>query len=322
MKAEPLVSVVIPTYNRRKKVDRLIQSVFKSTYKKIEIIVVDDASTDGTYEYLKEKYGAFPIFKIIKNRKELYLAGSRNRGIKNSRGEFVFLIDADNVLHRECIKNLVRVAMRNNKIGMVGPIVLYLSEPKKIWFAGRYRSYFTSRTYAIRLNEIEDGGYSSLVPSDSIPNSFMIGRNVIEKVGLLNQRLFPIHYDEADFGRRVMEAGYKIYVVPKAKTYHDVEPLDKTKDLARSFNVSTPTRAFYTARNRIIFHKKYSKPFQFYVFAFIFNWLFTFFYLKLILFNNPHSSEKIETAKSYIRGVIEGYLIALKIGKSKHMAIP
>jgi len=73
MKNEPLVSVVIPTYNRREKLKRLLDSVVKGYYKNIEIIVVDDASIDGTYEEVKERYSSVKVFR---NKRELLLACS------------------------------------------------------------------------------------------------------------------------------------------------------------------------------------------------------------------------------------------------------
>ena len=90
MDKNPLVSIVIPTHNRKKHVERLINSILENTYKNIEIIVIDDDSTDGTYEYLKEKFGNLPNFKIVRNNKNLLVSGSRNKGIGLSKGELIF----------------------------------------------------------------------------------------------------------------------------------------------------------------------------------------------------------------------------------------
>ncbi|MBU5689296.1 MAG: glycosyltransferase family 2 protein, partial [Candidatus Aenigmarchaeota archaeon] len=125
---DPLVSVVIPTYNRKEMLIRLIKSIKKSTYKNLEIIVVDDASTDGTYEEIKRK---FPDVKIVRNEKNLLLAASRNIGIKNSKGKYIFLIDDDNVVDKNCIYELVKSMENDKNIGIVGPIMYYYSDPKR-----------------------------------------------------------------------------------------------------------------------------------------------------------------------------------------------
>src|SRR5712692_4390256 len=84
----PLVSVVIPTHNRKSAVTRCVESVLRSSYPRIEVIVVDDASTDGTFHHLS---ALFPSVGLIRLEREQMVSGSRNAGCKNAKGEFVFL---------------------------------------------------------------------------------------------------------------------------------------------------------------------------------------------------------------------------------------
>jgi len=81
----PIVNIIIPTFNRKEKLDRLINSILKSSYpvNKLDIIVVDDASTDGTYEYIKNKYSTI---KLIKNKKELLISGAGTGGCQKQKG--------------------------------------------------------------------------------------------------------------------------------------------------------------------------------------------------------------------------------------------
>jgi len=302
----PFVSVVIPTYNRKDKLIRLIKSILQSNYpkEKLDIIVVDDASTDGTYEEVRKK---FSEVKIIRNEKELFLAGSRNVGIRNAKGEFIFLIDDDNIVDENCILELVRTFGSNQKIGIVAPIMYYLKTPNRIWCSGIERSMITSLTKIIGRGEIDDRQYRSLIDSKDFPNAFMVKREVIKKVGLFDERTFPIHYDEADFGERVRKAGYKIVCNPKAKVWHDISLPEEVEDKARLFHCHNELRAYYCGRNRIIFHKKYSKWWQFLIFILIFNWLFTLYYLRVILLGSKKSfKERLRIAKAYLKGILEG----------------
>ncbi len=307
----PLVSVIIPTHNRKKKVERLINSVLENSYKNIEIIVIDDASDDGTYEYIKEKFGNFKNFKIVRNDKNLLLARSRNRGISLSKGELLFLIDDDNILDKNCIKNLVKVIASDNKIGMVGPVMYYWKDRKRIWWAGTKRNMITSRTYFIgRDLPIPN---KEIWETDDFPNAFMIKREVIEKVGEFDGRLFVIQYDEADFGMRVRQRTYKCVVVKNAITYHDISLPEET-DKDRQFHVYDERRAYYMGRNRIVFHNKYSEWWQFLIFVLIFNWLIAGYYIKIILFESKKSlRERIKIAVNYVKGILIGLILCIII---------
>lgn len=298
---KPLVSVVIPTHNRKSKLIRLIKSILKSNYPtgKLEIIVVDDASTDGTYEEIKRK---FPNVKAIRNEKELYLAGSRNVGIRNAKGKYIFLIDDDNIVDRNCILELVKTMEKDPKIGIIAPIMYYFFQPKLVWCAGIKRNMITSLTTFVGRNEIDNGQFNELIESSDFPNAFMIRKEIIKRVGPFDDFNFPIHYDEADFGERVRRAGYKVVCNPKAKVWHDIPLPENVKDKARFFHVHNEFRAYYSGRNRIIFHKKYSKWWQFLFFILIFNCMISLYYSIIILRCPKSFNEKLKIIKAYWKG--------------------
>lgn len=301
----PLVSVIIPTHNRKKKVIRLIKSILNSNYpkEKLEVIVVDDASTDGTYKEIRRK---FPKIKVIRNKKELFPAGSRNVGIKNSNGKYIFIIDDDNIVDRNCIYELVKTLENDQKTGIAAPTMYYYKQPKRIWCAGIRRNMITSLTTKIYADKIDHGQLNGLIESVDVLNAFTIKREVIDNVGLFNEKDFPVHYDEADYGERVRSAGYKIVFNPKAKVWHDI-PLPEEEDKARLHHCHNEFRAYYCGRNRIVFHRKYSKWWQFLTFILIFNWLFTLYYLWVILIGSKKPfKERLKIAKAYLNGVRSG----------------
>ena len=96
----PLVSIIIPTYNRRHFVADAIDSCLAQTHRNCEIIVVDDGSTDGTDEFLRERYGS-RIHYIYQDNKGPGIA--RNRGIASAAGEFIHFLDADDQLREDKI---------------------------------------------------------------------------------------------------------------------------------------------------------------------------------------------------------------------------
>jgi|Deesub1362B_J571_1020462.scaffolds.fasta_scaffold01129_8 hypothetical protein len=297
---KPLVSVIIPTHNRREKLKRLLKSLRESTYpkNKLEVIVINDASSED-YTKIEEE---FPEIKIIVNKTDKLLAESRNIGIRHSNGDYVFIIDDDNVVDKECISTLVEFMESNRQVGVAGPIMYYYSDPKRVWCAGITRNMLTSKTHAIGRGEIDNGQFNT-IESDSFPNAFMIRREIIINQNILFDSInFPIHYDEDDLCQKIKNNGWKVALVPKAKIWHDV-PLKSV-----TFHIHNEIRAYYAGRNRIIFHKKYSKWWQFLFFILFFNWLFTLYYLKLILLDSDNISlkKKIELIKCYLRGVIDG----------------
>lgn len=100
------VSVIIPTYNRLLTLQRAIESVYAQDYPVLEIIVVNDRSTDGTEEYLSTN----PRVSVITNERNLGAQGSRNRGIAAARGEFVAFLDSDDIWKPEKLRLQVAAA--------------------------------------------------------------------------------------------------------------------------------------------------------------------------------------------------------------------
>lgn len=302
----PLVSVIIPTFNRKNKLMRLLDSILESDYpkNKLDIIVVDDACTDGTYDYVKKKYSNV---KIIRNEKEKLISGSRNVGIRNAKGKYIFFIDDDNIIDKITIEELVSLFENRLGVGIIGPTMYFFKDPNRIWCTGIRRSYLTSLTTILDSNDLNKGEYSEPIESNDFPNAFMVCKEVIKKVGGFNESIFPIHYEEADFGERVRKEGYRIICNPKAKIWHDIPLPEEIKDKSRSHHCDNELRAYYCGRNRVIFHKRYSKWWQFLVFISFFNWVITLYYLKVILFGSEKPfKQRTNIAKSYLKGIVSG----------------
>lgn len=106
------VSVVIPTYNRAKFIEDAIDSVIRQTYNDIEIIVVDDGSTDATPDILK-KYG--DRIEVIR-QKRMGVSSARNRGIKESRGEYIAFLDSDDIFYKRKLEIQMEVVTSNHAV--------------------------------------------------------------------------------------------------------------------------------------------------------------------------------------------------------------
>lgn len=267
----PLVSVVIPTFNRIKMLTRLIRSILSSDYPNLEIIVVDDCSSDETANIAR---ASFPDVHVIRNNSRKLLAATRNKGIQNSKGKLIFLIDDDNIVQPETIIELVRYMESNEEVAIAGPLTLYIGQPDRIMSAGVKRNMLTSKTTFIGKGEKDVGQYTLPIQSLDLPNAFMVKRKVLEEVGGFNEEDFPIDYDEADLGERVRRVGYKVMVLPAAKVYHE-GPFTRPPAFASNW------RVYYATRNRVRFHHKYGTRSTFIAFLIMFLPVFVLYNLML-----------------------------------------
>jgi len=110
---KPLVSVIIPAYNEEKVIEGLIDSIKKQSHKRIETIVVDDASVDKTVEIAKK------FTKLVFTRRHAERSVQRNYGASKAGGEYFLFLDADMELTSDVVKECVELATKNAKIGAI-----------------------------------------------------------------------------------------------------------------------------------------------------------------------------------------------------------
>lgn len=311
----PLVSVVIPTHNRKKMVIRLLTSILEGTYKNIEIIVIDDASSDGTYEYISEKFIKNKRIQILRNKVNLFAAGSRNVGLKKAKGEFIFFVDDDNVLDKRAISLFVELFQKDITIGELGPVNYSYLQKKRITWLCTKRNMATSKTNQSR--SIREFGTLKNWETDDVPNAYIARTSIMKKHKIFFREKYGIMYEESDLAYRIRAAGYKIKVVRGAKIYHDSESLSsdgKVKDYMYHF-MEDARRPFVFARNRVVFHALYSTKIELLGIILFWMWLFTGYYIYKILFYSGAGSysffKRINLATQYIKGDFEGIIFAL-----------
>ncbi|MFT6734263.1 MAG: teichuronic acid biosynthesis glycosyltransferase TuaG [Marinobacter maritimus] len=113
----PLVSIIIPVYNSRKYVHESIHSIIAQTFTSWELIIVDDCSIDGTYDYLLEKYASNSKIKVLRNEINSGAGVTRNLGLENASGRLIAFLDADDLwLPQKLEKQLAFMAANNSAI--------------------------------------------------------------------------------------------------------------------------------------------------------------------------------------------------------------
>ena len=265
----PLVSIITVTYNREKDIELCLDSLLASSFSDYEAIVVDNASTDKTRELLEEKYAG--KIRLIKSETNLMAGGGRNLGAKYATGDFLLFVDSDNVVDREMVEELLHGFRNTKKAGLVGPLMYYYNDKGRIWWAGADINLLTSKTRYIGIDEIDEGQYQNIVEVGHIPNCFMTTRKIWEDVGGIESS-FVMHYEESDLAEKIKKAGWRAYLIPRAKTWHNI-PSSFEKNI-RNYGGESHQRTYYTAKNRVLFMRRNTTRWKFLIFLLIFNNIF------------------------------------------------
>lgn len=139
---QPLVSVIIPVYNREKYIGEAIESILLQTYQYFELIIVDDASTDKTFEIINQYHDN--RIRILKNKLNLGVSASRNLGIDNAGGKYLAFMDSDDISVPERLYKQVKLFEANRDVIICGSWIQLLNSQKIIEFKSKHSQIITS----------------------------------------------------------------------------------------------------------------------------------------------------------------------------------
>ena len=213
----PKVSIVLITFNNLEYTKSCIDSIFAySRYPNFQLILVDNHSKDGTIKYLKELQRRKTNVQVIFNEENKGFAGGNNVGLKVADGEYIVFLNNDTVVTRDWLYVLMSILQENPRLGMIGPVSNTVWNVQKIQTA--YQTMDEMRQWA------ED--YTNEHPCDyravNMLGFFclMTKREVIEKVGLLDENYGVGMFEDDDYCRRVKEAGYELGYTKKVFIHH------------------------------------------------------------------------------------------------------
>ncbi len=297
---QPSVSVIVITHNRRRAVADCLRSLLASTYPLHQLIVVDNASTDDTREYLARE---FPDVTVIAAPSNLLPSAAVNLGAARASGTYLLAMADDNVVDKAMIAELV-VAAETTGAGIVGAKNFFKQEPERIWSFGCRFNLTTGICRNPHAGEMDRGQCTELWEPDAVQNALLMTRSLFDDLGGFDATDFPIHNEEADFCYRAKRTGARIVSAPRARIWHDVSPRGEwLKVGTRDFTVDSPMRAYYTARNRVLLVRKYGKRWQWRIFATLFHPLASAVYAGAIL----GKQNRWSLMKAYLRGTAAAY---------------
>ncbi|MCP5004008.1 MAG: glycosyltransferase [Planctomycetes bacterium] len=208
-----LVSVIIPTYNYAHFIERCINSVLSQTYKNIEIIVVDDGSSDNTV-YILKKYGKKINYYSQKNSG---LSNARNTGIKFSKGDVLQFLDSDDILATTAIEDRIKL-MDADKMVIICRNQLFekFTENGPV-SVGEYKLPAIKSAKAIL--------YSNIAPV----HAFLVHKNVVNQIGLFDESLDAC--EDYDYWFRVYKSGFEFSFCNKVLVYYQKHSDSMSSDI-------------------------------------------------------------------------------------------
>ncbi len=220
-----LLSIIVLTYNSRRHLKPLLESIAKQTYQPIELIVVDNASSDDTVAYLREQK-VRPVDQLIVNSTNEWFAAGNNRGIRQAKGDYLYICNDDIVLTKQYCQTLVEVLEDKPECAMVGGKLLKLSfgiMTSQIDSAGLVR--LRSGQVINRGENLADRGqYNKAEEIFGITGAGMLlRRSALEKIKYHDEYFdedFVAYKEDIDLSWRLRRAGFTIWYEPQAVGYH------------------------------------------------------------------------------------------------------
>ncbi len=243
----PKISVVVLCYNQVDFTKKCVDSVLNTTaYPNYELILVDNASSDGTPAYLQETARKYANVKIVLNETNRGFAGGNNDGLAIAEGEYLVLLNNDTIVTRGWLTGLLKHFRNDPTVGLAGPVTNSIGNEAKIAV-----SYMNVRNMSAFAEAYTFRHMGEEYPHQGILAMFclMISRELYEKVGPLDEQYGIGMFEDDDYSRASESVGYRNVLAEDVFVHHFGSVSFKKLDDADYMEVH--------ARNRKYFEKKW-----------------------------------------------------------------
>lgn len=211
-----LASVIVLSYNGKDYLGPCLSSLRASDYGNLEVLLVDNASQDGSPSYVAQ---AFPEVRVVGNKRNLGFAGGMNRGIAQARGPFLAFLNQDTTVRPDWLGSLVR-ALGVAGIGVVGSKIYY-PDGRTLQHAGGVIRYPQALADHYGYRQLDQGQWNEPRDVDYVTGAaFATRRDVLEAIGTFDEGFHPAYFEDADLCFRAREAGYRVLYEPEAVVVH------------------------------------------------------------------------------------------------------
>lgn len=246
MSSLPRVSVVIVTWNGQPLLKRFLPSVVATDYPNLEIILADNASSDGSVPFVREH---FPSVKVVRHPENWRFCRGNNAALPHATGRYVVLLNNDVQVPPGWLRPLVEAMERDPRVAAAQPKLLQWDDRSRFEYAGAAGGFLDRVGYPFtqgRLfmeTERDRGQYDR--PRDifwATGAALMLRRAALDEVGLLDE-VFEMHMEEIDLCWRFWRAGWRVRVVPQSELYHLG---------GSSLPQGSPQKTYYNFRNSLL----------------------------------------------------------------------
>lgn len=214
----PRVSVIIPTYNGRAFLDDCLRSLQAQSWRDAEIVVVDNASTDGTTGVI---HAAYPEVRVVSLPTNRGFAGGTNAGAAAARGEWLVFLNNDTVVEPDWLEQLMAVGQADPSLGVCSSKIRLMHDRARLDSVGSYltRCGFLRHVGLLSLDRGQHDDVTDIFSPKGV--AFAIRRVLFQEVGGFDDRYFA-YFEESDLFWRIWLRGYSVGWAPRAIVYHKV----------------------------------------------------------------------------------------------------
>ncbi|MEE8138602.1 MAG: glycosyltransferase family 2 protein [Thermoanaerobaculia bacterium] len=289
--SEPKVAAIVLNYNGRDVTLQTLASLRQMTYGNFGLIVVDNGSTDGSYQAVAE---AFPDVVQVRTEKNLWAAGGANLGMRyvlERDYDYILMLNNDIEVEPAMLTELMKVAESDPSIGCVGPKAYYYWDRQRLWSAGGIIRFKESGSRERGKGEIDRGQYNRDEQVDYINGcAMLVPRRVMVEVGGWDP-IYHLALEDVDWCLRMKRLGYCCVYAHRAVLWHMV---------SHTAGGYEARRTFQTGRSLAILVRRFGGSWQWCTFALFVAAALPLAYLREL----PKRNQSAVVAK--LRGVIDG----------------
>jgi len=250
MPTQPRVAIIIVTWNGLSLLQRCLPSVTKTDYDNFEIVIADNASEDGSGDWIREN---FPDVRIIRHPENWAFCKGNNEAIRQTDADYYVLLNNDVEVPANWLTPLVDHMEANREVAAVQPKLLQIDNRKMFEYAGGPGGYLDKNGFPFTRGRIffdmeeDHGQYDDVQDIFWATGACVLMRgSALDIVGLLDER-FVLHMEEIDLCWRFQRHGFKVRVVPSAEVYHIG---------GASLPQGSPEKTYYNYRNSLLMLQK------------------------------------------------------------------
>lgn len=247
---DPAVIAVVVNWNGSAVIEACLTTLLDSDYPTLRVLVVDNASEDGSLELVRDR---FPSVRIEQTGANLGFAGGANRGLEAARqdgADYILLMNNDVEIHAAAVRRLVEAAEAHPEALLLGPKIYYHDEPDVIWSAGGAVSFWSGHIRHLGIRQRDDGRYDETRGVDYLTAcAVMLPARTLDTVGALDES-YHMYNEDTDWSTRVVRSGGTALYVPDARLWHKVS--------SSSGGGLTPYKIYHRIRSTFSYFRRYA----------------------------------------------------------------